>query len=86
MKISEYYKNNFPLEPLLKMDFNNDFNNIEKIVKSCDYTIEADGTAKNCEMPMVNIYDAAIFYIMGFEAAMKRIEQCLIPIETPKLF
>lgn len=81
MKNSEYYRNNFPLEPLLKMDFDNDFNKVQKIVSSCDYTIESDETAKKCEMPLVNTYDATIFYIMGYESAMKRIEQCLVPIE-----
>lgn len=67
MKTAEKYQNLFPLEPLLP---DLDEGTVQDIVINCDYTDEAD---QICEMDKidnkVNIADATVFYIMGYEAA-----------------
>lgn len=78
MKLSEKYLNLFPLEPLLP-DLNE--KEVQDIVNNCDYTYEAD---KICEADgidnKVNIADATVFYIMGYEAARDIIIKKLKPL------
>ncbi len=81
MKISEYYKNKFPLEQLFP-DPNE--TEVQDIINNCDYTIEANRIART-DFPddpacQINTADAAVFYIMGYEAAKERIESVLEPI------
>lgn len=75
MKPAEKYENLFPLEPLLP-DLND--NAVQDIVNNCDYTDEAD---RICDIDgidnKVNIADAIVFYIMGYEAAREEINKKL---------
>ena len=81
MKTSEYYKNKFPFEPLLP-DLNE--TEVQDIINNCDYTIEANRIA-GTDFPddpacQINTADAAVFYIMGYEAAKERTGLVLEPI------
>ena len=78
MKKSEFFKSLFPLEDLLTKPKEID---VQDIVNYCDYTIEANKVAKADDLPTVNTADAAVFYEMGYEAAMREIEKILVPIE-----
>jgi hypothetical protein len=80
MKKSEWYKNQYPLEDILP-ELNE--KEVEQIVSNCDYRIEADKivAADNFgEISCVNTADAVVFYKMGYEAAIERIEKVLKPI------
>ena len=80
MKLSEYYKNEFPLEQLLP---DLDEKEVQKIVKNCSYRIEADMIAQDMaiEGTMVNQADAVVFYKMGYEAAQERLNLILKPVK-----
>lgn len=76
MKPSEHYQNLFPLEPLLP---DLDEMEVQVLVMTCDYTIEADEIAEEDEIPNggVNTADATVFYMMGYERAQKELEKKL---------
>lgn len=81
MKISETYRNRFPLEELLPTPVETD---VEQIVANCDYTWEADKVSMadfpDDPMARVNTADATVFFLVGYEAARKRLEEILQPI------
>jgi len=71
----EYFQNIYPFEALLP-DIKEE--EIQGIVKDCDYTYEANliCEADNIDNE-VNIPDAIVFYKMGYMAAQERIEKIL---------
>jgi hypothetical protein len=77
MKIVERYINKYPLEPLLP---ELDEKEVNKTVKECDYTFEAN---QICDVDKidnrVNIADAEVFYTMGYNEAMRIINFKLKP-------
>lgn len=77
MKLSERYINKFPLEPLLP---ELDEKEVQVTVMTCDYTVEADDICeKDTHANFVNIADATVFYIMGYNEAMRIIGNKLKP-------
>lgn len=79
MKELIYFKNKFPLEPLLPELQESE---IYDIVKASDYTIEADDICEHDKIDnKVNIPDAVVFYNMGYDRARKEIAKKLEPIE-----
>jgi hypothetical protein len=83
MKPSEFYRSKFPLEAILPPLSEKE---AKQIVRECDYTQEADTIAAK-DFPgrrkyKVNKADAAVFYQMGYQAAMERIAQVLEPVQT----
>lgn len=78
--MSEYYQNQFPCEKLLPAL---DEREVESIVKECDYTHEANLIAEDTfgnSDNNVNTADATTFYIMGYNAAVERLNKVLKPI------
>ena len=78
--MSEYYQNQFPCEKLLTAL---DEREVESIVKECDYTHEANLISENTfgdSNYNVNIADATTFYMMGYNAAVERLNKVLKPI------
>lgn len=81
MITTEYYESKYPYEKLLP---ELDESEIEEIVSNCDYTFVANQIAindyPNDPMTKVNTADAVVFYMMGYNAAKKRIDEILEPI------
>ncbi|NMB83286.1 MAG: hypothetical protein GYA14_15870 [Ignavibacteria bacterium] len=78
MKLSEKYLNLYPLEPLLPEI---DESEVQKTVQDCDYTYEADKICEHDKIDnKVNIADATVFYMMGYEHARELIDRKLRPL------
>lgn len=80
MKISEIYKSEFQLEPLLP---DLEEKEVQEIVRTCNCVFECDKIVKADDFPetkRVNQADAVVFYQMGYEAAQERINKILKPI------
>jgi hypothetical protein len=83
MKELTYFKNKFPLEPLLPELKESE---IRDIVEECDYTIEANEISNHDKLNNeVNIPDAVIFYNMGYYRAKQEIERKLELIEKNEI-